>query len=348
MSVCHPMLVSSSTLPAYVPRHNRAKPVIAVVGENRATELTDYVVPYGVLSESGVAQVWAIATQKGLIRMFPSLLQIEPQATVTEFDRQFPEGADYVIVPAVVHAKDPVLLAWINQQAAKGATIVGICDGAWVLAHAGLLARRKGVGHWFSVKRLAKKFPETEWLCNVRYVADGNVMTTTGISASIPASVALVEAIAGHNQTAALAQRIGIQSWGAEHQNEPFKLSATHIFTGIVNWLSLWSHENIGISMADEVDEISLALVTDAYSRTLRSKIISLTPADGRVKTKRGLVILPSTITRVKKRTNRTIELHNALPPISSLDMTLQEIEQLYGAATAALIALQLEYPTHR
>lgn len=347
MNAYHQTLASSSTLPAYAARFNRAKPVIAVVGENRATELTDYVVPYGVLSESGVAQVWAIATQKGPLQMFPSSLQIKPQATVAEFDRQFPEGADYVVVPAVAHPKDPVLLAWVNQQATKGATIVGICDGAWVLANAGLLVGRKGVSHWFSVKRLAKKFPDTKWLRNVRYVSDGNVITTTGISASIPVSVALVEAIVGHSQAAVLAQRIGVQSWSAEHQNESFKLNANNIFTGVINGLSFWSHENVGISIADEVDEIALALVTDAYSRTLRSKVL-LTPANGLVKTKRGLAILPGKVSRANKRTDRTIELRNTLPPVSLLDMTLQEIEQLYGAATAKLVALQLEYPAHR
>ncbi|MDB9524829.1 DJ-1/PfpI family protein [Oscillatoria sp. CS-180] len=347
MSVSNQRLASSSPLPAYVPRFNRAKPVIAVVGENRATELTDYVVPYGVLSESGVAQVWAIATQKGPLQMFPSSLQIEPQATVAEFDQQFPEGADYVVVPAVVHAKDPALLAWINQQATKGATMVGICDGAWVLANAGLMAGRKGVGHWFSAKRLAKRFPDTEWLSNVRYVADGNVITTTGIAASIPVSVALVAAIAGRDQTAALAQRIGVQSWSAEHQTELFKLSANTILTGVVNGLSFWSHENIGISITDEVDEIALALVTDAYSRTLRSKVL-LAAADGEVKTKRGLVVLPDKVQRPNKRIDRTIELQDTLPPISSLDITLQNIEQLYGSATAKFIALQLEYSAHR
>ncbi|MEL6606477.1 MAG: transcriptional regulator, partial [Cyanobacteria bacterium J06614_10] len=142
-------------------------------------------------------------------------------------------------------------------------------------------------------------------------------------------------------------QRIGVQSWSAEHQNESFKLNANNIFTGVINGLSFWSHENVGISIADEVDEIALALVTDAYSRTLRSKV-SLTPANDLVKTKRGLAILPSKVSRANKRIDRTIELRNTLPPVSLLDMTLQEIEQLYGAATAKLVALQLEYPAHR
>ncbi len=41
-----------STLPRYEARFGRAKPVIAVVAYNPGTELTDFVVPYGVLAES--------------------------------------------------------------------------------------------------------------------------------------------------------------------------------------------------------------------------------------------------------------------------------------------------------
>ncbi len=335
---------TASDIRAYTPRFNRAKPVIAVVGENSSTEVTDYVIPYGVLSESGVAQVFALSTQEGPIRMLPAL-RIEPQATVSEFDSQFPEGADYVIVPAVVRKQDPTLLAWVNKQAEKGATIIGVCDGVWVLANAGLLDGRKSVGHWFSFKSLESKFPETEWLRNTRYVADGNVITTTGVTASIPISVALVEAIAGRDQAALLAQRIGIQSWSAEHQSEPFKLRAKHIFAAAVNWLSFWSHEDIGIPINNGVDEISLALVADIYSRTLRSKAFSLSPSDDPVTTKRGLAILPDRVQSAEKAVDRTVELQKDLPPTLSLDRTLQEIKQLYGSGSAALITLQLEYP---
>ncbi|MBE9101671.1 DJ-1/PfpI family protein [Vacuolonema iberomarrocanum] len=346
MEIRHQAPFPSSTLPAYVPRFNRSKPVIAVVGDNHFTELTDYVVPYGVLAESGVANVLAIATQKGPMRMFPAL-QIEPQATIAEFDTQFPEGADYVVVPTVAHAKEPILLTWLNQQAEKGATIVGICDGAWVLANAGLLAGRQGVGHWFSVKRLAKKFPDTQWLRNRRYVADGNVITTTGISASIPVSVALVEAIAGQEQATALAQRVGIQHWGAEHQSGRFKLRATHIFTAVINWFSFWTHETVGVPINDEVDEIALALITDAYSRTFRSKVVSLMADNGQAKTKHSLVILSDKATHSNKKINREIALKSDTKPVSLFDRTLQEIEQFYGVATARFIALQLEYSAY-
>ena len=336
---------TTSGIPAYTPRFNRPKPVIAVVGENSFTELTDYIIPYGVLSESGAAQVLALATKEGPIRMFPAL-RIEPQATVVEFDSQFPEGADYVIVPAVVRTKDPALLEWVTKQAEKGATIIGVCDGVWVLANAGLLDGRKSVGHWFSFNSLERKFPETEWLRNTRYVADGNIITTTGVTASIPISVALVEAIAGRDRAASLARSMGVQNWGAEHQSEQFKLRAKHIFTAAANWLSFWSHEDIGIPIHNGVDEIALALVADTYSRTLRSKAFSLSPSDNPVTTQRGLTILPDRVQGSKKAVDRTVKLQSDLPPTSSLDMTLQEIEQLYGSGSAGFIVLQLEYPS--
>ena len=44
-----------------------------------------------------------------------------------------------MIVPGVHRDDDPALLKWWRRQAAKGATIVGVCDGVWVLANAGLL-----------------------------------------------------------------------------------------------------------------------------------------------------------------------------------------------------------------
>jgi transcriptional regulator GlxA family with amidase domain len=141
------------------------------------------VVPYAVLTESGVAQVVALATKEGAIQMFPAL-RVQPQAMVADFDVHFPEGADYVIVPAVHHIEDQALIAWVAAQAKKGATIVGVCDGVWVVANTGLLSGRKAVGHWYSFDDLKKKFPKTVWVQDMRYLADGRVVTTAGVIAS--------------------------------------------------------------------------------------------------------------------------------------------------------------------
>src|SRR5215218_4716739 len=77
----------------------RQRPLVAIVGVNGGTETTDYLMPYGILRRADVADVVALATEPGPVKLYPAL-HVEPQATVTEFDAQHPGGADYVIVPA--------------------------------------------------------------------------------------------------------------------------------------------------------------------------------------------------------------------------------------------------------
>jgi transcriptional regulator GlxA family with amidase domain len=226
----HRSVVDPQKIPTYIPRYDRTRPVVAVIGENEFTELTDYVVPYSVLAESGVAEVVAIATRAGPIQMFPAL-KLQPQATSEDFDKRHPAGADYVIVPAVHRADDPLLLKWINAQATKGATIVGVCDGVRVLANAGLLAGRTATGHWYSFDDLQRRFPGTRWVRNLRYVVDGPIVTTTGVTASIPVSLALVEAIAGHGKAREVAAALGVPSWSPTHDSNAFRLTAAHLFT---------------------------------------------------------------------------------------------------------------------
>jgi transcriptional regulator GlxA family with amidase domain len=186
-----------ASLPRHVSRFGRERAVIAVLAYNPATEVTDYVVPYGILAESGVAEVLAVATAGGPIEMSPAL-RFQAETTTSTFDARFPDGADYVIVPNIYDGQDdPRVHDWLRQQAGRGAVIVGICDGVPALANAGLLQGRRATGHWRTIDGLERKHRETKWLRNTRYVADGNVITTSGVSASIPISVALVEAVGG-------------------------------------------------------------------------------------------------------------------------------------------------------
>ena len=337
-------VASTVEFPAYQPRFARARPVVAVIGENSFTELTDYVIPYAVLVESGVAEVIALATKPGPIQMFPAL-KIEPQATSAEFDARFPEGADYVVVPAVHNVEDPTLLTWVTTQAAKGATIIGVCDGAWVLGHAGLLKGRRATGHWYSLGSREKQFPETTWVSNQRYVSDGNVVTTTGVSASIPVALALVEAIAGHARAETVAKALGVADWGPTHHSDAFRLSAKHIFTAASNWLSFWAHESVGAPVTQGTDEMVLALAVDAYSRTYRTTAFAVAQSQDAIRTKRGLKLLPDLVAGVSESPDRMLSLTEPSSEAPSLDYILETIAQSYDRATAAFVALQLEHP---
>jgi len=325
-------------------RPGRVRPVVAVVGHNAFTELTDYVVPYGVLKLADVADVFALGTGPGPVRLFPAFT-VQADATIAEFDSRYPAGADYVVVPAVHEDEDPALLAWVRQQRDKGATLVGICDGVWVLARAGVLRGHRATGHWYSRSALARQFPDTRWVDDRRYVADGKVVTTTGVTASIPVSLALVEAIGGTARAAEVARRIGAAGWSDAYAATPFRLGARHLYTAARNTLAFWRHEDLGAALQAGGDDIALALAADAFARTYRSRVLAIAPVPAGVRLRSGLVFLPDRGDAAGAALPQATAHVSALAAVPALDATLRDIAQRYGADTADFVALQLEYP---
>ena len=319
-----------------------ALPVIAIVASNDGTETTDFLIPFGVLSRSGVAEVSAVALHEGVVELHPGLA-IEVGETVASFDARQPGGADFVIVPAMMYPEAPALLAWLRGQAAHGATLVSICDGAFVLAHAGLLDGHEATAHWASLDELAAEFPKVQWVRDRRWVDAGSVITTTGVSASIPASLAVVERIAGRERAKQVATSLAEAGWSPAHDTSVFRFDAARIETAAMNWLAFWRHERVGIPIADGVDEIALGLAVDAFARTWRAEPVALAPS-ARVATRHGLRIAASA-----GPVDRRYELPEAEPfAAPPLDRLLSDITTYYGAATADFVAVQMEYSAGR
>lgn len=322
----------------------RARPVIAVVAENNGTELIDFVVPYGVLAESGVAEVRSVATHDGTVRMRPAL-SLRPDDTTASFDAAHPDGADFVVVPAVSaedRSGNPTLIAWLRSQAARGATIVSICDGALVVAEAGLLAGHDATAHWASRRQREKSYADTSWQSNTRYVVDGKRISSAGVSAALPLSIALVETIAGHEAAAALATRLGVARWDARHDSDTFRLGGAVYWTALRNWI--WPSQEVELPLVPGVSEVDLALMSDAFSRTFRSQAVLVAASAADVRTRNGLLLVPDRIVS-RKRAWRPLDAGvSDVQPGKTLQWTLDRIGQRYGAATARFVALQLEY----
>ncbi len=331
----------------YRGRFGRTRPVIAIIGENSGTELVDFVIPYGVLMQADVADVITVATAPGALTMRPAL-HLQPQATIREFDARFPDGADYVIVPAVVNHNDPVLLGWIAAQGAKGTTTVSICDGALVVAGSGLSKGHLATAHWATETLRAQQYPDTHWVKNIRYVADGRVVSSAGISAAIPTSLALVEAIAGHGRAAAVAQQLGVAQWSPQHDSDAFRPRFGVNLTAFAatNLTNHWFHamQAIGVPVASGVDEIALALTADAYSRTGRSRAYAVSASRDPITTRHGLVLLPDRVVGGPDPVDQVLPGFDATPSAQTFDTVLAAIATRYGRATARGVALDFEY----
>lgn len=335
-----PAAEAEATLAALKPP-KRARPVVAVIGINDATETTDYLMPYGILKRADVAEVMLLATRPGSVRLYPALT-VEPHATIAAFDAEHPDGADYVIVPAMSRDDDPAALAWIRAQAEKGATIIGVCAGAVVVAEAGLLDGRRGTTHWYFLKGLRKDHPEVRYVRDRRLVVDDGVATTTGITASMPMALTLIEAIAGRDRAEAVAREVGLSTWDARHASAAFRFNRPFATTVLGNVMAFWNRERLGLALTPGMDEVSLALAADAWSRTYRSR--AATFAAGPVTTRNGVRVVPD-----KAATNwpqaRRLPPVGAGRPAQVLDETLKDIDGRYGARTADVVAMQLEYP---
>ena len=333
---------AADTLEALKPP-KRERPVIAVLGLNQGSETTDYLVPFAVLKRSGVADVFALGIKPGSVTLMPALT-IVPDATTAEFDQRFPEGADYVIVPAMHVANDPAILEWINAQAIHGATMVGVCAGAQVLANAGVLHDRRATTHWYRVAEMRKTDPSIRYVADRRYVTDRGVVTTTGVSASLPVSLAIVAAIAGRERADSLAGELGVSEWGAAHDTSEFQLTAGVIASYATSYLEFWRHETVGIPVADGVDELSLALTSNAYEATHLARVKTLANTSQPVVMRHGLRLVPDE-TIDAARVQLELAPLSASAPGYVLDRALSDITVRYGARTARIVRLELEYP---
>lgn len=332
---------TEATLAALKPP-KRKRPLIAIVGINDMSETTDYLMPYGILARADIADVLTLATQPGPVALFPAL-KVQPHATITEFDAVHPDGADYVIVPAMSREDDTLALQWIRSQANKGAIVIGVCVGAKVVANTGLLDGRQATTHWYSVRDL-QKHPAVRYVADRRLVVDRGVATTTGITASMPMALTLVEAIAGRAKAEAVAREIGLAHWDARHRSEAFRFTRHFAVTAIANTLAFWNREQLGIALTPGIDEVSLALIADAWSRTYRSRALTFAATAEAQTSRGGLRILPDRVAAdwpAKLMPPAAVDL----PPARALDQTLDAINARYGPRTADFVAMQLEYP---
>ena len=322
----------------------RERPVIAIVARNAATEVSDLFSAYGVLKRADVADVTLVAEKKEPIHLFETVFTVDPEDTFAAFDQQHPDGADYVVVPAMDPGTDPVVADWIVAQKNKGAMVVSICNGSKTVGFAGLLDGRRATGHWSALDELQKKYPTMVRVPDRRYVVDDGLVTSTGITSNVPVMLALVEAIGGRDVVERVAGELGVSHWDARHHSADFELTTEHKKTYIRNAITIWRQETIAIPLVEGVDEIALGLVADAYSRSELANVVIVSPKGKAVRSKHGLVLHPVQAAEMVVA-KEIFPPPPTAKPAMALEAELPRIAARYDRPTAAYVALVMEYP---
>jgi putative intracellular protease/amidase len=319
-------------------------PVVAVLALNEGTETTDFLVSHGLLQRAAVADVRAVAPRRGMVSLYPAL-QIEIDMDLAEFDRVYPSGADYVIVPAMGGDKNPAvdhpaLIGWLQRQHHLGARIIAICAGGLTVGRAGLLDGRRFVSHWHYLSRLLKSHPTAQYVADRRYLIDRDVATTTGITASMPAMLAMIEALGGPEKARSVAEEVGLHSWTPEHQSALFQMNVRRAIAYVLNKLAFWRRRQWCVEVYDGMDDIVLALTANAWSRTGWIDVVA-TSSERLVKLRSGIRLS----TQPSIATDAQLPLTPSLKPVQQLNQTLGEIAERFGATRKEWVMLEMEYP---
>lgn len=120
-------------------------------------------------------------------------------------------SADLIAIPGWRDIDDPppeALLEALRAAVERGARVMSVCTGAFVLAAAGLLDGRRATTHWREAEILAERYPEIQVDPNVLYIDDGQVLTSAGTAAGIDLCLHIIRKEHGAAVANAIARRM--------------------------------------------------------------------------------------------------------------------------------------------
>ncbi|AOT68961.1 DJ-1/PfpI family protein [Geosporobacter ferrireducens] len=120
---------------------------------------------------------------------------------------------DVLIIPGGYGAEEieihnDIVIRWIKDQMNKVTLIASVCTGAFLLAKAGLLDGKRATTHWMDIDRLEREFQKVIVQRGVKYVDEGSILTSGGISAGINMSFYLIIKLIGEEIARTTAKRM--------------------------------------------------------------------------------------------------------------------------------------------
>lgn len=164
---------------------------------------------------------------------------------------------------------DPDFLAWLHDTALTAQRFGAVCNGVFLLAHAGLLDGREVTAHWSDTKRLQEQFPRAFVRPDKIFVRDGNLFTSGGVTAGIDLCLSLVAEDFGHDIAVKVAKRliVYIRRDGGQSQYSPY-LAVGPEEDSIVNRSLRYINDHIAEAFSIEELADAVGVSRRTFSRT--------------------------------------------------------------------------------
>ena len=191
-------------------------------------------------------------------------------------------AADIVVVPAWNHPEQvaPMALTGALRQAhARGAQVVGLCLGAFVLGDAGLLDGRRATTHWACRGLFARRFPGADFHPDVLYVDDGHVITSAGTVAAIDCCLHLVRQRHGADAANHVARLLVTpphrQGGQAQYIEQPVpSLPSEHRLPGVMEWAREHLSQPLSLDVLAEVARMSRRTFTRRFREATGTTVV--------------------------------------------------------------------------
>ena len=190
-----PLVEQSSVKTTVAPRRKAAILIFEGV------QIIDFTGPYEVLGQGGF-DVYTVAESKGTITTSMGM-KVVPEHTFADAPRP-----DVVIVPGGNvdgPRKSAATLKWVKEESAAAEHTMSVCNGAFILASAGLLDGLGATTFYGMIEDLRRAAPKTRVVSDRRFVDNGRIITTAGLSSGIDGSLHLLSVMLGKGRAQAVA-----------------------------------------------------------------------------------------------------------------------------------------------
>lgn len=339
-----------------------------VVVSNQGTELLDLLATVEVLGASGAFRIVTAAQSRTLSPTTGAL------AILPHVDFENAPKPDLLVVPAVLDPANPSLVARIRELSQQAKLILTVCEGARLMAQAGVLEGKSATSHFIALPELKESHPSVSWKADERVVESGNIVTTAGITASMDGALRAIERLAGPQVARDTALHIGIaQETGRTLALDQADYARLALYAGFD-----WRRKYVAVFVFPGVSELSLAAYLNILPRAMSVRAFSFAAERRPIESKYGLVLvpdrplseaafpdvvvipsglspdgsnrappLPDEMTSWIQTSGIPLEDRFAAAPGSAIETALARVAELTDSAMAGVVAKLVEHPQY-
>lgn len=290
-------LAPSPTSTDQPPAPTKGARVVAIILGRSGSDTADVFAPYEVFSSSPSFSVYTVADTHEPAPMDGGL-SVVPSYTFAELAAGRAPKPDLIVVPAVNDPFGPseeAARTFLADYYSEGGPVLGVCAGSRLLAASGVLDGLRATSHWSRISALESSNPAVTWERGQRYLQDGRVTTTGGVTSSIAGSLKVMADLAGPAEAIRVGNLINYPGWSLDGPTAmPAQSFAVGDLAVLANAAFPWGRPSIDIQLKDGIDEIDAAALFEVYNYSQAAAVRAVSES-GIVTMRHGLVIRTAT-----------------------------------------------------